>query len=370
MHVLFVLGFLILVGLRNYQLVAGRLIPVLVTRKPFTSNHTGSHPNANTSIIPTRNVTYKLYYDNVILLGQFNYALDAHSVQIWVQKWKQVFKHVQVRGPFNSTHISQLRRAGVSVYWGEDDAGYVSPMRNMGHTLRMYQNDPDIVGVVQVHDDAFLNLTEWDRLGWPSSDTILSQAPPIVTQRPLLYFSTQSSQHRWSGSNNWKPAETWPNGNWRWWPSCLQAFSNASRLDVRAQQYTHMENNIPVVPFWANAVGDVSYIPTKYAAQFSHMADWLCDHKVFLECGTPTLHGYLQDYHNATVQFLQTCTHWGTNRRTYAEWVEDRCQNQPNLGRLFPQPTLVKPPYGIIHPAKLSVYGPQVWSEHFDKFVL
>ena len=105
----------------------------------------------------------------------------------WVQKWKQKFHHVQIRGPFSTTLVKHLReKHSINIYSTRStpiihpadspnpnlkyDKGYISPMDNLLITLKQeyYKNknsttkstsQSKIKGVLYVHDDMFVNVT-------------------------------------------------------------------------------------------------------------------------------------------------------------------------------------------------------------------
>ena len=316
------------------------------------------------------NKNYNPRYTNVLLLGQFNYDMDAELVLKWVDKWRHVFQHVQIRGPFRAANLVALKTAGVEAYWGENDEGFYSPMKNMAKTLRMYTNAQDVIlGVLQVHDDLLVNLTQLEALGFPSATQILNQAPPTVMAQPSMYFSTHTTEWRVAANKAWRPANYDP-GHWRWWRYCLKPFSGAVTMDpVRSEQYAHVDksDNATVVPLYANAVGDFQYVPTIYAKAYADMADWLVTHEVFLECGTPTIHAHLRQTFNASIQFVQYCTTFEKVRDNYTAWVRPHCvEGGYHYGVYYPQKYNSSAPFGIVHPVKMRTHGFDTWSNYFD----
>jgi hypothetical protein len=55
-------------------------------------------------------------------------------------------------------------------------------------------------------------------------------------------------------------------------------------------------------PLYGNAIGDFGYVPTKFALEFSFLADLMVEHHVFLEVGMPTLMGLTSRKFNANSQ--------------------------------------------------------------------
>jgi len=309
-------------------------------------------------------------YDNVVLVGQFNYNTDVHYVMHWVKRWSEIFEHVQVRGPFNATNISILRQNGVNVFWGDGDAGYYSPMKNLAQTLKMYADDKRIRGVLLSHDDLIFNVTHLESLGFPSSTDILSQAYPNVVESPYLEF-TNSYKYRRFGKSEFHNVSDFNFGKgegvrlvpWRWWKYCLPGFANATSVDPRASKFAGKDGTVAM---YANSVGDFAYIPTSLAKPFAEMADWLVDNHVFLECGMPTLVGHLKERHNATPKFVHYCTSFSRNRRDYTMWLPGCIRGDKQGNFYFPQRLKPVPPFGLYHPVKLSDHGTRVWDTHFD----
>ena len=102
-------------------------------------------------------------YRNVAVMGQFNYATDDNiidAVIFWRQKYLETFKEVLVAGPFDDTQVAELNRNSINVIQGRDDQGFVSPYENQMKALMQYKDNEMIDGVLYVHDDGFLNMTE------------------------------------------------------------------------------------------------------------------------------------------------------------------------------------------------------------------
>ena len=100
-------------------------------------------------------------YRNVAVMGQFNYADDnIDAVIFWHQKYLETFKEVLVAGPFNDNQAAELNRHSIKVIQGRDDKGFVSPYENQMKALMQYKENEKIDGVLYVHDDGVMNMTE------------------------------------------------------------------------------------------------------------------------------------------------------------------------------------------------------------------
>lgn len=325
------------------------------TKKPFPSNRRSKNP-------PSAH----RYYNHVVLVGQFNYNMDPSYVIHWVRRWNEIFRHVQVRGPFNASNIEVLREQGVQTFPGADDAGYVSPMKNLANSLRMFANDTSILGVIITHDDLVFNLTHLESLGFPSSTDILCQTPLEVMEKPYLYFRNDSTFRRWDRPQR-HAATAFASARlkgWRWWEQCIPPFAKASSLDSRGHMYADGNWEIAL---YANSPGDFVYVPTSLAVPLADMADWLVDSNVFLECGMPTLFARMRDSLGAKVKFVEYCTTFSRNRTDYATWVPSCAHGAPQTEHYyFPQKQTPLPPYGLYHPLKLMAKGLDDWDEVFD----
>ena len=105
----------------------------------------------------------KRRYRNVAVMGQFNYADNDSIIEqviFWTQKNLERFQHVLVAGPFNDDQMSVLNAHSIDVIQGRDDKGFVSPYESHIKALLRYQDDDRVEGVIHVHDDAIMNLTD------------------------------------------------------------------------------------------------------------------------------------------------------------------------------------------------------------------
>jgi len=306
-------------------------------------------------------------YDNVVLMGQFNYANNLDTVVFWVQKWREVFGHVVVRGPFNTTELHLLQSRGINVSPGADDKGYFSPMENLSQELTKYKDIPGIDGVLYLHDDAYLvmeSLTK-GQYPFPTQKIIGSQA----TFLPLLAYK----DHRKVGdvdilsSSSYKihPDLTYSKADgtnyssakdiiptlrrWPWHKRRVPALTNAS-MDKRIKPYTLADGSF-VVPSHVQA--DMLFVPTSLADDFVKATQILLDYDVFLECGFPTIVQMVQITTNATAATVNLCTNW-TDRGK--EVMIQSCLEQKQQN------------YGILHPYKLSS-GLDGWGQLFDSTI-
>ena len=103
-------------------------------------------------------------FRNVAVMGQFNYVPDSGSsldnVIFWYQKTSERFRNVIVAGPYSNDQVIELKKHSIEAIQGRDDAGYVSPYLNQMNALLRFKDDDKVNGVLYVHDDGILNMTE------------------------------------------------------------------------------------------------------------------------------------------------------------------------------------------------------------------
>jgi hypothetical protein len=127
---------------------------------------------------------YKQYH--VAAMGQFNSPeyTPLHSVLFWVQQMRQYFHHVAVAGSFPLEVREKIESYGILVVpdladtlttESEDTRGFFPPMDHLAWTLQYYKTQTDrhaedgvmatgpssVQGVLYLHDDALINVTEW-----------------------------------------------------------------------------------------------------------------------------------------------------------------------------------------------------------------
>jgi hypothetical protein len=103
----------------------------------------------------------------------------------WVQKWREFFAHVVVRGPFSPDQAQKLRAVygiqthGMETDWAYtvNDRGLYSPVASLVRSLEEYQSDPTVEGVLYLHDDLLLNLTDFFASTGQSSSSSYSRFP-------------------------------------------------------------------------------------------------------------------------------------------------------------------------------------------------
>ena len=386
------------------------------------------------------------YYRNVVLMGQFNFAtypkeiaskdissatllhmLDVTNtkrdwtvetrnngkslvvqeditemVAFWVQKWREVFAHVVVRGPFSKEQLQILKwDYGIDAHgidssrWKHTlaDQGLYSPIQNLVNTLEDYEKNPAIDGVIYIHDDSFLNVSDLIQKDFTMHQS-LSQFPAdeiLATGQGERdsYFNPRAVANKASISRrsyNIYSDGTFANLNgqqfgsnqtallqsleyWPWNPEhCVPRLTELAK-DPRVAPYRETKGDQTgsiLIPPWEPA--DFLFVPTAYASTFIDIASLFLDHQVFLECAMPTILDMVILHHkDAKLQTKDLCTSWDESLRN-SDTMIAKC--------IAPAPTMlesssIKPvsrqsSFGFFHPYKLSTNGFTSWDAMFD----
>lgn len=281
---------------------------------------------------------------NVVLMGQFNFASPFNSVAFWNQKWKEVFQHVTVCGPWEKEQLDLLNERGVVAQSSRNDRGHYSPMENLAKTLQRWKETPDIDGVLYLHDDAYLNMTE---MLHGSHSFPVQSCIGTLTSGPL-YFIQKDGGWQMSNGKHVSSIEAVQKSlpKWGWWGRCIPQLQEVFS-DRRSKKFTTANGSFAVA---GREQSDTLFVPIRVADSFTDAAQLMVEHKVFLECGMPTIAQMLHQREN--VSFIQSplCTSWASIRGT--EKMLESCMSSSKS-------------FGVFHPFKIS-RGIEKWGEYFD----
>ena len=291
------------------------------------------------------------------VMGQFNFAaMDVEKVIFWVQKWRQITPHVQVRGDFQEWQLASLSRNGVTARHGPEPlkAGFVSPVGNLGNALMEYKNREDVDGIMYIHDDAMIDITKIpikpDRVvvnkvrngtsPWYEKESWIHKVLPngnIQQKTGEIHNASQIEQYVKA-----LRTKNWP--NWHW---CVDSFRNFAMDPLSAPMRELDGSMLQMGP----ARSDFIYVPTKFAEKFDAASKLAVKHNNFLECAMPNLVQILRNTANLTslekVQLCQDCSSGGSGTVKHFKCCIDR---HP----------------AIIHPVKLTS-GLDAWGDAFDR---
>jgi hypothetical protein len=310
-------------------------------------------------------------YHNVLLQGQFNFETSGDLVEGWVEAYSKYFSNVIVVGPFSQKTQAELKEKKVSFRIGREDKGMISPYENLMTTLLEFKSHPVIQGVLSVHDDALLNLTDFANGTYPfPTDDIIGT---FKTQKEIddywTYSISATKTGRWKrkdeiieviysrGSHQFKSIDEFrgnvSGGGWMRFGSCLSAhtemlldpdFFNAYGSSQRASLETPGQGQ-----------SDVLFVPTKHADAFVHEARPHVAHKVFLECAVPTIVHRLVSNASAVSRRVALCTTFDLRIRTKNETLMiSNCLKRRNY---------TGNGYGVYHPFKIGKSGVENWTE-------
>ncbi len=315
-------------------------------------------------LFPTENQKWKwtrARFDDVVLVGQFNYNSGAEIVIHWVKRWRELFKHIDVRGPFGNATMDALHRSGINAYLTAGErGGLYSPMKTMAESLRMYDNDDAIRGVVVVHDDLLFNVSLLVEQGFPSDDAFIGCVPPDRLAKPYLFLYGNKTL-RLENSQVHVPVSDYKRHlySWSWWDEVIPRATIATLNDSDREKY--MDPDDGGMPFYHHAQSDFIYFPTSNRAmtkEYADHADFMFRNRIMLEVATTTIVARLTRRFNLTVTLVVLATDWGTRRNHLMKWMPERVSNWTNYK------------YGIYHPVKARNMGLAKWDAVFDALVL
>jgi hypothetical protein len=286
---------------------------------------------------------------------------------------------VVAAGPLSEDTRYKLQSIyNISAFSGRADKGYSSPIENMATVLQHYFNeqqqqpkkknggvgiDTPIQGVLYIHDDTLVNITQlqpWlgssttiiasadtsnPREGWSDNPTRMQQV--AETSYSILSDRTVVKVDGYHTNNSLDLVNTMKS-RWRW-RECITRWDTLT-MDPLSHAFLEPDGSF-LVPSPSFGGSDFLYVPLRFSSPFSQIASLLTKHNVFLECGFPKLVDILRQQHNATTVSVSLCTTF-LKRRGTMEMIE-RCSK----------------PLAVVHPLKMRVLGPQNWSMAFDHII-
>ena len=315
---------------------------------------------------------------------------STKNVAFWVQKWREVFTHVVVRGPFSPEQLETLQLDyGIKAFgldgskWNsmlKDDEGKYSPIANLIATLEDCKGQDNIDGVLYVHDDLFLNISDIVQIG-PAAQASMYNFP-----RDQILASSQAHRPSYldprSISDPSRTYSIYGNGSlskvngqkfgsdqdallrslehWQWNKDyCIPRLVDLAK-DSRVDPYRE-KNGVGagsiMIPPWEPS--DFLYMPTAYAQDFIDIANLFLDHQVFLECAMPTILDMMRQKTQVQVHTRNLCTSWEEKERSTDKMIEG-CE-----GTASENTEPHNPSFGVFHPFKLS-NGLSSWDAMFD----
>lgn len=302
-------------------------------------------------------------FDDVVLVGQFNFNTDALHVTHWVKRWREIFKYVDVRGPFDKVTLDSLHHAGINAFVIEEDRGWLTPMTTMADSLLRYANHSDVRGVIMAHDDLLFNVSKMVELGFPS-DAFMGTFDPSYLQKPYVVIYRNGTLRRHDNSTlvsveDWKQILPF----WIWWKVIKQKLARAAIAAADSRwKYLDADGGLSLSH---PSQSDFLYAPTRRKEvldEFVSLARWMSQHKIMLEVGTPTILAKLHQTFNISFTQVPLCTDWTEDRENITKWIPACVRNLSSWG---PNSHL-----GAYHPVKMFNLGLAKWNALFDALVL
>ena len=321
--------------------------------------------------------SFKGRHRNVAVMGQFNYA-DGHSiitdVIFWAQKTREFFSDVVAVGPFNDAQSHVLRENFISVHSCTADNGFYSPLSNLRNLLLEYKNSTSIKGVLYIHNDAIMNVSQLSEDKYPfPTHQILSNLDEIIFRdtkcSSCFRNNTGSQKHcqlyrifpdgHFESINKFQTFRSFQ--EWEEWSACgwfhsRNDYCSGGQIrmatDLALEKLREPDGSIVFTGFGQS---DFMFVPVLLAGIFDEAASPHLKHGVWIECAFPKVLDHLIKWTKAQHRHISLCTEWDYSiRGTMGGTMQfvRRCIDDPI-------------PSGIFHPIKPS-NGLEIYSRVYD----
>ena len=331
----------------------------------------------------------KRRHRNVVVMGQFNYADKPSIVDdviFWTQKARETFCEVVAAGPFSNFQIATLNQNSIktmSTAVTRDGIGgrkgYFSPLDNLRRTLLLYRNSSEIQGVLYVHDDGLMNVTELTQGVYPFPSSHILLTPSFVGKElkmnqfnldvrnasarlPVEQVLAEASYRMFSDGrvetidkkrqfdsfaemHSTVPLRKWPHYNH---PHCTGGQQELTR-DPESLRYHEEDGSMLFLPFMQS---DFMFVPLACVDEFTEAAELHLRHNIFIECAFPKVVDMVQRKTNVAVRPLNLCTEWNNMTKRGSPEMIESCMS-------------VSATFGLVHPFKMSA-GYKAYAEMFD----
>ena len=292
-------------------------------------------------------------YQNITLLGQFNYM--SKNVSLWIDAWSKVINRnkIVVAAP---CHIPELPVCPLRPYptispskylFYVYDGGQYSPYINIAKVIKEEEN---IYGILYVHDDLLLHRYILEKIG--GNEWIVSGS---IEQVITFYENSMIV----SNQNLSKILQ------WLQWNKCSTSFTKMFH-DERLQPYRHRtkilyRNGEFIDYLYMNVTmgqSDMLYavFPNFELKQsFLNLLEVFAEYDLMLECAIPTAVSMMQERFGIKLHNTPLCTHWKELRDMPKEMIE-------NCKREMKHKNIEK--YGAYHPIKMGLNND--WMYYFE----
>ena len=328
---------------------------------------------------------FKGRHRNVAVMGQFNSAINTREESIvsdvifWTQKTREFFSNVVVAGPFNDAQVKLLRSNSISVFASTATKGYHSPLSSLNKLLREYKNSTTIEGILYLHDDAIMNMTQLaeDRYPFPT-DQILSTSYYDSARRrtskngkgscesemyrifPDKHFESSDKTKTFQSFEEWHYAESLSSSDCEWQQPgkdhcSIGQLSMATDLSPSLDKIREPDGSIL---FARSGQSHFMFVPTHLVDIFEEAATPHLKHGVFIECAFPKVLDHLIQRTQTQYRRIPSCTKFASDIRIRGKMqVVESCIES-------------KDPSGILYPFKISKNGLETYNWMYDRMQL
>lgn len=318
----------------------------------------------------------KRRFRNVAVMGQFNYAdgpTTVDDVIFWTQKNRERFDTVTAAGPFTEQQMELFKANSIdAIANAVGDKGYYTPLENHMNTLIRFRDSEKIKGVIYVHDDGIMNITELSEGQYPFPDeqimgsgdgwswTDIRHAPGVLKTSKGKFSLNHFAYRIFPDGHleNFDKTAKFPDIGTLYrdlpliqWFHTLAEYGGKGQtrlaMDPASQPYREKDGSILFSPY---AQSDFLFMPTKYADEFANAAQLHLKHGIWIESAYSTVVDMVRRKTGGKSHTVNLCTHW---ERRGTESAMAECINSEKN-------------YGFIHPYKLSNAGFRKWSETYD----
>ena len=312
--------------------------------------------------------SFKGRHHNVAVMGQFNFA-DKESiitdVIFWAQKTREFFNTVIAVGPFDDDQVNTLRSNSISVRSSTADAGFYSPLSNFRNLLLEYKNSTIIEGILYIHDDAIMNVTQVAANKYPfPTHQILSND---VHDSPRLKCGKSEeckgcSQYRIFQDGRFEPIqksktfhsfEEWEKWSWCKWPHSKTDYCSGGQVRMAADHSLDMLREPDgSILFPGTSQSVFMFVPTQLADVFDEAVRPHLKHGIWIKCAFPKVKDYMVQWTQTRHRRIPLCTDSHHNGTRGTMQMVHSCIDSPE-------------PSGIVHPNKIS-NGLEKYSRAYD----
>jgi len=326
----------------------------------------------------------KRRYRNVAVMGQFNYAdkpTVVDDVIFWTQKNRERFDTVVVAGPFGEKQMLAFEENSIDAISNFNDtigedfdaAGYFTPLENLKNTLIRFKDSTKIEGVMYVHDDGIMNVTELSEGAYPFPADKIIATDDWNLPDPYRYIDIR--KHKKPYHANKCSYRIFPDGHledlrnqnsydsiqelnegvrlnpWTHWTADYCGGGQTSLAkDPESARYREDDGSILFLPF---VQADFMFVPTKYAHEFAMAAELHLKHRIWIECAFNTITDMVRRKTDAKIRSTKLCSEWSESLRgtDKAIW---KCGQGDNK-------------YAFVHPFKTGTNGYKKFSKTYNK---